>query len=70
MTLQEPVGETVKIYRYGSNIIKKQTRVHANVQRNVQRVVCNIYVIYKNLCFEYRANVFFLTLLYMFFLKK
>ena len=31
MTLQEPVGETVKMYRYGSNIIKKQTRVHANV---------------------------------------
>ena len=23
MTLQEPVGETVKMYRYGSNIIKK-----------------------------------------------
>ena len=35
MTLQKPVGETVKMCRYGSNIIKKQTRVHSNVWKNV-----------------------------------
>ena len=33
MTLQKPVVETVKMCRYASNIIKKQTRVHSNIEK-------------------------------------
>ena len=53
-------------------ILLKNKLEFTQMYREMYRVVCNIYVIYKNLCFEYRANVFlfFFNLIVYVFLKE